>query len=357
MYSLPEISDALKERVTFRIGMGQETVFMTTEYGDVAITDKCVMYPGNPYEFARRGRVLADYCDSIIEGVEKYSSPEMRIKKMLDEMSRHKYDISAIKVLWFESEHGRVLLDGGHVRYPGNPKCFSRDAMTLQEWCAFLLDGIDKYSNHRLEIKYHKANIKNLIRKLSGLHDKWVDYANTAFRILNADKASAILVKWAQLLKEMVIEYSKMFEADVQDVQVEKMRVPGKYKAREKTVVLDANLISWSLDAVQKVALYYICRSLYPKDDVVFWYALEQMCVAASLIKGYGKVEDELFNQVRTQEKINIRKFELYGNESEFFIDRSEQDIYYSTWGNDYYYPCHRRLMQECLRIISPDDM
>ena len=143
MYSLPEISDALKERVTFRIGMGQETVFMTTEYGDVAITDKCVMYPGNPYEFARRGRVLADYCDSIIEGVEKYSSPEMRIKKMLDEMSRHKYDISAIKVLWFESEHGRVLLDGGHVRYPGNPKCFSRDAMTLQEWCAFLLDGIE----------------------------------------------------------------------------------------------------------------------------------------------------------------------------------------------------------------------
>lgn len=310
MYSLPEIRDALKERVTFRIGMGQKTVFMTTEYGDVAITDKCVMYPGNPYEFARRGRDLADYCDSIIEGVEKYSSPEMRIKKMLEEMSRHKYEISASKVLWFETEYGRVLLDGGHVRYPGNPKCFSCCTMTLQEWCRFVLDGIEKHSNRRLEIKYHEANIKNLIRKLSGLHGKWVDFANNAFRIPNAYKASVVLVKWAQLLKGMVIEYSKMFEADVQDVRVEKMRVPGKYKVREKTVVLDSNLISWSLDAVQKVALYYICRSLYPKDDVVFWYALEQMYEKASLIKGYGKVEDELFNQVRQQGKVNIRKNE-----------------------------------------------
>ena len=75
------------------------------------------------------------------------------------------------------------------------------------------------------------------------------------------------------------------------------------------------------------------------------------------MITKYGKVENELFNQVRQQGKVNIRKFELCGNESEFFIDRSEPDIYYSTWGNDYYYPCHRRLMQACLRIISPDDM
>ena len=73
-YSLTEIRDAMRARVPQGVGMGRENVFMTTEYGDVVIT-----------EFARRRKSLADYCDFIIGGIEPYSSPDVRIKKVLDE--------------------------------------------------------------------------------------------------------------------------------------------------------------------------------------------------------------------------------------------------------------------------------
>ena len=69
-YSLTEIRDAMRARVPQGVGMGRENVFMTTEYGDV---------------FARRRKSLADYCDFIIGGIEPYSSPDVRIKKVLDE--------------------------------------------------------------------------------------------------------------------------------------------------------------------------------------------------------------------------------------------------------------------------------
>lgn len=84
-YSLTEIRDAMRARVPQGVGMGCENVFMTTEYGDVVITDRYVLFPGNPYKFARRRKSLADYCDFIIGGIEPYSSPDVRIKKVLDE--------------------------------------------------------------------------------------------------------------------------------------------------------------------------------------------------------------------------------------------------------------------------------
>ena len=86
-YSLTEIRDAMRARVPQGVGMGRENVFMTTEYGDVVITDRYVLFPGNPYKFAfaRRRKSLADYCDFIIGGIEPYSSPDVRIKKVLDE--------------------------------------------------------------------------------------------------------------------------------------------------------------------------------------------------------------------------------------------------------------------------------
>ena len=36
---------ATKKRVPDRVGMGLKTVFMTTKYGDVTVTDKYVQYP------------------------------------------------------------------------------------------------------------------------------------------------------------------------------------------------------------------------------------------------------------------------------------------------------------------------
>ena len=81
--ALTEIRDAIRERVPQRVGMGRKNVFMTTEYGDVVITDRYVLFPGNPYKFARRRKSLADYCDFIIGGIEPYSSPDVRIKKVL----------------------------------------------------------------------------------------------------------------------------------------------------------------------------------------------------------------------------------------------------------------------------------
>ena len=77
-YSLTEIRDAMRARVPQGVGMGRENVFMTTEYGDVVITDRYVLFPGNPYKFARRRKSLADYCDFIIGGIEPYSSPDVR---------------------------------------------------------------------------------------------------------------------------------------------------------------------------------------------------------------------------------------------------------------------------------------
>ena len=58
-YSLTEIRDAMRARVPQGVGMGRE--------------------------FARRRKSLADYCDFIIGGIEPYSSPDVRIKKVLDE--------------------------------------------------------------------------------------------------------------------------------------------------------------------------------------------------------------------------------------------------------------------------------
>ena len=47
-YSLTEIRDAMRARVPQGVGMGRENVFMTTEYGDVVITDRYVLFPGIP---------------------------------------------------------------------------------------------------------------------------------------------------------------------------------------------------------------------------------------------------------------------------------------------------------------------
>ena len=44
-YSLSEIRDALRKRIPDRVGMGLKTVFMTTKYGEVTVTDKYVQYP------------------------------------------------------------------------------------------------------------------------------------------------------------------------------------------------------------------------------------------------------------------------------------------------------------------------
>ena len=49
-YSLSEIRDALRKRIPDRVGMGLKTVFMTTKYGDVTVTDKYVQYPGNGHK-------------------------------------------------------------------------------------------------------------------------------------------------------------------------------------------------------------------------------------------------------------------------------------------------------------------
>ena len=355
-YSLTEIRDAMRARVPQRVGMGRENVFMTTEYGDVVITDRYVLFPGNPYKFAGRRKSLADYCDFIIGGIEPYSSPDVRIKKVLEEMSGHRYSITAIKVLDIQTEHGRVLVDGGNVRYPGNPECFSRGTMTLQEWCAFVLDGIDKYPGHREDIRFHKTDVGDILKEMSELHTKWVNSVESYG--IDVKENSAVLVRWAQLLRELALKYSEMFEADIAEVQVEIMRSVGKYSAAKKTIVLDLNLISWPLRPVQEIILHYICRSFYPKGDVAFWYYLEQMCMAAGLIDSCGKVEgqvdSELFQQVRTQGRVGIRNFVLYGaTENLFFVDERVPDIHRdSIFGNDYYYPKHKRLMNQCWEYI-----
>lgn len=231
-YSLSEIRDAMRARVSQRVGMGRKNVFMTTEYGDVVITDRYVLFPGNPYKFARRRKSLADYCDFIIGGIEPYSSPDVRIKKVLEEMSGHRYSITAIKVLDIQTEHGRVLVDGGNVRYPGNPECFSRGTMTLQEWCAFVLDGIDKYPGHREDIRFHKTDVGDILKEMSELHTKWVNSVESYG--IDVKENSAVLVRWAQLLRELALKYSEMFEADIAEVQVEIMRSVGKYSAAKK---------------------------------------------------------------------------------------------------------------------------
>ena len=355
-YSLTEIRDAMRARVPQRVGMGRENVFMTTEYGDVVITDRYVLFPGNPYKFARRRKSLADYCDFIIGGIEPYSSPDVRIKKVLEEMSGHRYSITAIKVLDIRTEHGRVLVDGGHVRYPGNPECFSRGTMTLQEWCTFVLDGIDKYPGRREDISFHKTDVGDILKEMSELHTKWVNSVESYG--IDVKENSAVLVRWAQLFRELALKYSEMFEADIAEVQVEIMRSVGKYSAAKKTIVLDLNLISWPLRPVQEIILHYICRSFYPKGDVAFWYYLEQMCMAAGLIDSCGKVEgqvdSELFQQVRAQGRVGIRNFVLYGaTENLFFVDERVPDIHRdSIFGNDYYYPKHKRLMNQCWEYI-----
>lgn len=44
-YSFSEIRDALRKCAPNRVGMGLKTVFMTTKYGEVTVTDKYVQYP------------------------------------------------------------------------------------------------------------------------------------------------------------------------------------------------------------------------------------------------------------------------------------------------------------------------
>ena len=48
-YSLTEIRDAMRARVPQGVGMGRENVFMTTEYGDVVITDRCLQGGESPW--------------------------------------------------------------------------------------------------------------------------------------------------------------------------------------------------------------------------------------------------------------------------------------------------------------------
>lgn len=357
-YSLSEIRDALRKRVPDRVGMGLKTVFMTTKYGDVTVTDKYVQYPGNGHKFTRGKKSLEEYCGFVVDGVEKYSSPIVRIREMLNEMSSHKYDITAMKVLDFQTAHGRVLVDGSSVRYPGNPECYRRGTMTLQEWCAFVLDGIDRYSGKRAELKFSKVDVSGHIEKLSALHAEWVEAVRGSYT--GTKECSAVLSDWMQSLRDIALMYSGMFGAGVESVQIEKVQsgVLGKYRKEDKTLVLDANLISWSSEAVVEIVLYQICRVFHARLDVGFWYALEQMSLAAGLIEGYGKVEEELYDQVREQGLVDIGGFNRYWRPFRnapflLFHKGDEPDIRSSVWmSDDRYYKSHRRLMNECWTYI-----
>lgn len=356
-YSLKEIRDALKVHVPDRVGMGRKNVFMTTKYGDVVVTDKSVLYPGNAHKFTRGKKSLQEYAEFIVGGVEKYSSPVIRIKEMLDEMSSHNYDITAMKVLDFQTAYGRVLVDGSSVRYPGNPECYRRGAMTLQEWCAFVLGGIDRYSGKRAELKFSRADVSGHIEKLSALHGKWVEAVRGSST--RTKECSAVLSDWMQLLRDIVLMYSGMFGSGVESVRIEKIQsgVVGKYRKEDKTLILDANLISWSSEAVVEIVLHQMCRVFHARLDVGFWYALEQMCLAAGLIEGYGRVEKELYDEVRAQGLVDIRGFSFcqpYRNAPILlFHEGDEPDIRRDVWMSDErYYKSHRRLINNCWTYI-----
>ena len=321
-YSLSEIRDALRKRVPDRVGMGLKTVFMTTKYGDVTVIDKYVQYPGNGHKFTRGKKSLEEYCNFVVDGVEKYSSPIVRIREMLNEMSSHKYDITAT---------GMVCL------------CFGRDRPVFWK---------------KSELKFSKVDVSGHIEKLSALHAEWVEAVRGSYT--GTKECSAVLFDWMQLLRDIALMYSKMFGAGVESVQIEKMQSGevGKYRKKDKTLVLDANLISWSSEAVVEIVLYQICRIFHARLDVGFWYALEQMSLAAGLIEGYGKVEEELYDQVREQGLVDIGGFNRYWRPFRnapflLFHKGDEPDIRSSVWmSDDRYYKSHRRLMNECWTYI-----
>ena len=161
-------------------------------------------------------------------------------------------------------------------------------------------------------MKFSKVDVSGHIEKLSALHAEWVEAVRGSYT--GTKECSAVLFDWMQLLRDIALMYSKMFGAGVESVQIEKMQSGevGKYRKKDKTLVLDANLISWSSEAVVEIVLYQICRIFHARLDVGFWYALEQMSLAAGLIEGYGKVEEELYDQVREQGLVDIGGFNRY---------------------------------------------
>ena len=134
-------------------------------------------------------------------------------------------------------------------------------------------------------MKFSKVDVSGQIETLSALHAEWVEAVRGSYT--GTKKYSAVLSDWMQLLRDIALMYSKMFGAGVESVQIEKIQSGGvgKYMKEDKTLVLDANLISWSSEAVAEIVLNQICRIFHARLDVGFLYALEQMCLAAGLIE------------------------------------------------------------------------
>lgn len=414
--NLQDIRDFLKrECPKCRIVMSSipgGTVFMTTEYGDVKITEENVEFPGNSYRFARGNRTLSEYCGFVIEGVEKYSSPIWRLKQVFEKKchrglkSDSKQQIykawlytsdnkgrfvskplvysSITDYLRLPLASGDLCFNGDYVKFPGISRKFSRKDMTLETFCDYIINGIVRYNiidiKDKLEMTYHRTvrtdNEKHCLYMGSEYGDVRIDAGSVSFpgnsniyyrtnkdndefcsfiisgleRFSNLDKniiydisdsdkygktLESIYFRWKtmleklsgytflslssfqidavkELFKEFAVAvigqtriYADMFGVEPNDVLVKNARFLGESDVNNMNITIASQAIAFHPVYVKEIILHEIGHLFLRSHNLGFFKNLEAMCKAAGLIHETGFVVPELFKS-NTNGSINI---------------------------------------------------
>ena len=286
--------------------MGHETVYLETVYGYVYVTCESVTFPDDTYRFERGNKSLQEYCDFIIDGIERYSSPLPRVKEVLqkivssqidDDTLRFCVQDALVKMHWkdyvrISSEYGDVcvasdyfyfdMLNGVEVSSLPLPLWhFYRGDMDLSEYCKFVVNKIEEYT-------------KGISFASSGAGDEidnsWLRWKNVVHNYLGGERKSkdmyvGELRKFADAVRQYAVYWAEYFGVKIKDVTVSVMRKFGEYYYDDRRIRLNRNLIALNPIRVKEIVLHEICHYFEFNHRYAFGKKLESMCCAAGIVR------------------------------------------------------------------------
>lgn len=285
-----------------RVVMGHETVYLETVYGYVEATCGSVTFPGDTYRFERGEKSLQEYCDFIIDGIERYSSPLQRVKEVLQKIMLCRinefYVHDALVRMGGEdfvrvcTEYGDVCVASDYFRFdmlngvevsslPFPYKHFSRGDMDLYEYCKFVVNKIEEYT-------------KGISSASSGTGDEidnsWLRWKNVVCSYLDGEKKPKVVFenefrRFVNAVREYAVYWAEYFGADIKDVTVSVMRYWGEYNRDDRRIRLNRNIIALNPMLVKEIVLHEICHYFEHNHRYAFWKKLESMCCAAGLVQ------------------------------------------------------------------------
>lgn len=309
-----ELRNCLREQYDKgRVVMGHETVYLETVYGYVYVTCESVTFPDDTYRFERGNKSLQEYCDFIIDGIERYSSPLPRVKEVLQKIVSSQIDDGAlrfcvqdalVKMHW--KDYVRISSEYGDVCVASDYFCFDmlngvdasslllplygyfyRGDMDLYEYCKFVVNKIEEYT-------------KGISFASSGAGDEidnsWLRWKNVVHNYLGGERKSkdmyvGELRKFADAVRQYAVYWAEYFGVKIKDVTVSVMRNWGEYYYDDRRIRLNRNLIALNPMQVKEIVLHEICHCYEHNHRYAFWKKLESMCCAAGIVRSCDYVD------------------------------------------------------------------